>query len=128
MKKQVAHWLGWVEARATCKPLGLCQLMFCKDCCRVFCACFLKKCCCHAPESKNLKCTSSNWKNKNMFFSLNQLRGGREDQKSKKNKYFLKTNIIFKTYFTKQKGQREDGREKKYRSNKKIVLYSLKKV
>jgi hypothetical protein len=35
-------------------------------------------------KSKNLKCTSSNWKNKNMFFSLNQLGGGREDQKSKK--------------------------------------------
>ena len=58
-------------------------------------------------KSKNLKCTSSNWKNKNMFFSLNQLGGGREDQKSKKNpKYIFKTNIIFKTYFTKQKKAR----------------------
>lgn len=57
-------------------------------------------------KSKNLKCTSSNWKNKNMFFSLNQLGGGREDQKSKKTKYMFKTNIIFKTYFTKQKKAR----------------------
>ena len=57
-------------------------------------------------KSKNLKCTSSNWKNKNMFFSLNQLGRGREDQKSKNPKYIFKTNIIFKTYFTKQKKAR----------------------
>ena len=58
-------------------------------------------------KSKNLKCTSSNWKNKNMFFPLNQLGGGREDQKSKKSQiYIFKTNIIFKTYFTKQKKAR----------------------
>ena len=59
-------------------------------------------------KSKNLKCTSSNWKNKNMFFSLNQLGGGREGgSKIKKNpKYIFKTNIIFKTYFTKQKKAR----------------------
>ena len=36
----------------------------------------------------------------------------REDQKSKIQNIFF-TNIIFKTYFTKQKkGQREDGRKK----------------
>ena len=57
-------------------------------------------------KSKNLKCTSSNWKNKNMFFSLNQL--GEEGRiKNQKNpKYIFKTNIIFKTYFTKQKKAR----------------------
>ena len=85
MKKQVAHWLGWVEARATCKPLGLCQLMFCKDLLQSFlCLLFEKRAAAMHLKSKNLKCTSSKWKNKNMFFSLNQLGGGREDQKSKK--------------------------------------------
>ena len=57
-------------------------------------------------KSKNLKCTSSNWKNKNMFISLNQLGGGREDQKSKKIQNIFITHIIFKTYFTKQKKAR----------------------
>ena len=55
-----------------------------------------------------------------MFFSLNQLGGGREDQKSKKSQiYIFKTNIIFKTYFTKQKKARGRMEGKKYRSNKK---------
>ena len=57
-------------------------------------------------KSKNLKCTSSNWKNKNMFFSLNQLGEGREDQKSKKIQNIFLKQIIFKTYFTKQKKAR----------------------
>ena len=40
-----------------------------------------------------------------MFFSLNQL-GGRKGGSKIKTKYIFKTNIIFKTYFTKQKKAR----------------------
>ena len=65
-------------------------------------------------KSKNLKCTSSNWKNKNMFFSLNQLGGGREDQKSKKNpKYIFKTNIILKRILQNKKRPEGGWKEKK---------------
>ena len=61
--KESDYWIPKILQTSLSVSINVLQ----KICCRVVPA-FWKKSCCQAPEKQNLKCTSSNWKQKYILF------------------------------------------------------------